>query len=199
MHKSCAPMKKTAGDVPGVKSGAKPSKLQLAMAEKNQAKSGKQKMFKVEEACCIRFSPNSKRLAVGSRDNNIYIFDVEKKFRRIGICRGHTSYITHIDFSLNGDFMQSNSGDYELLYWQAPESETFRTSHVVAGSPRSRYVCFFIVLVVDLYHKIFIYYLNLTYIELIHGTLFFVLFFLSFFFLSFTNKQKSSKEMGSVS
>ena len=73
-------MKKTAGDVPGVKSGAKPSKLQLAMAEKNQAKSGKQKMFKVEEACCIRFSPNSKRLAVGSRDNNIYIFDVEKNF-----------------------------------------------------------------------------------------------------------------------
>ena len=131
-------MKKTAGDVPGVKSGAKQSKLQLAMADKNQARSGKQKMFKVEEACCIRFSPNSKRLAVGSRDNNIYIFDVEKKFRRIGICRGHTSYITHIDFSLNGDFMQSNSGDYELLYWQAPESETFRTSHVVAGSPRSR-------------------------------------------------------------
>ena len=199
MHKSCAPMKKTAGDVPGVKSGAKPSKLQLAMAEKNQAKSGKQKMFKVEEACCIRFSPNSKRLAVGSRDNNIYIFDVEKKFRRIGICRGHTSYITHIDFSLNGDFMQSNSGDYELLYWQAPESETFRTSHVVAGSPRSRYVCFLCVSSLFWLLISTIKYLYTISILLILNLFMELFFFFCLFFLSFTNKQKSSKEMGSVS
>jgi hypothetical protein len=136
VHKSLAPVKKGAGPPAGAKSGAKMTKLQIAMAEKNQARSGKQVMFKVEEACCIRFSPKSDRLAVGSRDNNIYIFDVEKNYRRIGICRGHTSYITHIDWSQTGEFLQSNSGDYELLYWQSPESEIFRTNHIVPGSPR---------------------------------------------------------------
>jgi WD40 repeat protein len=138
IHKSASPQKKSAGPPAGVKSGAKETKLQKAMAEKSQARSGKQVMFKVEEACCIRFSPDSTRLAVGSRDNNIYIFDCEKNYRRIGICRGHTSYITHIDWSQDGDFLQSNSGDYELLYWQSPKSEIFRTSHIIAGSPRSR-------------------------------------------------------------
>lgn len=138
VHKSAAPVRAGAGPPPGVKSGAKETKLQKQLKEKQQARSGKQKMFKVEEACEIRFSPDSSRLAVGSRDNNIYIFDCTKNFRRVGICRGHTSYITHIDWSDTGEFLQSNSGDYELLYWQAPESETFRKSHIVAGSPRGK-------------------------------------------------------------
>ena len=137
-HKSAAPVKKGAGPPAGVKSGAKETKLQKAMNEKSQARSGTQKMFKVEEACCIRFSPDDSRLAVGSRDNNIYIFDCNKDYRRIGICRGHSSYITHIDWSLTGEFLQSNSGDYELLYWQAPESNIFRKNHIIPGSPRTR-------------------------------------------------------------
>ena len=49
VHKSLAPVKKSAGPPAGAKSGAKMTKLQIAMAEKNQARSGKQVMFKVEE------------------------------------------------------------------------------------------------------------------------------------------------------
>ena len=30
--------------------------------------------------------------------------------------QGHASFITHIDWSADGQYIRSNSGDYELLY-----------------------------------------------------------------------------------
>ena len=30
--------------------------------------------------------------------------------------QGHSSFVTHIDWSVDGEYLQSNSGDYELLY-----------------------------------------------------------------------------------
>lgn len=36
------------------------------------------------------------------------------------IPQGHSSFITHLDWSKDGNFIMSNSGDYEILYceWQ---------------------------------------------------------------------------------
>ncbi|XP_059480614.1 echinoderm microtubule-associated protein-like 2 isoform X2 [Neocloeon triangulifer] len=85
----------------------------------------------------IKFSPDGNLCALGSRDNNIYVYQASeqyKKFERIGRCvperkrkrsasllalLGHSSFITHLDWSVDGNFIQSNSGDYELLYWNA--------------------------------------------------------------------------------
>uniref|UniRef100_A0A672T8N8 EMAP like 4 n=1 Tax=Sinocyclocheilus grahami TaxID=75366 RepID=A0A672T8N8_SINGR len=33
---------------------------------------------------------------------------------------GHSSYITHLDWSPDNKFIMSNSGDYEILYWDIP-------------------------------------------------------------------------------
>lgn len=66
------------------------------------------------------FSSDGSMLACGSRDNNIYIYSVSeggRKFSKIGKCTGHSSFVTHLDWSRDGQFVQSNSGDYELLYW----------------------------------------------------------------------------------
>lgn len=30
--------------------------------------------------------------------------------------QGHSSFITHLDWSKDGNFIMSNSGDYEILY-----------------------------------------------------------------------------------
>lgn len=30
--------------------------------------------------------------------------------------QGHSSFITHLDWSVNSQFLVSNSGDYEILY-----------------------------------------------------------------------------------
>ncbi|KAG0700301.1 Echinoderm microtubule-associated protein-like 1 [Chionoecetes opilio] len=67
----------------------------------------------------LKFSPNNQHLAVGSRDNHIYMYQVSedgRKYSRMGRCQGHSSFVTHLDWSADSQFLQSNSGDYELLY-----------------------------------------------------------------------------------
>ncbi|KAG1674248.1 Echinoderm microtubule-associated protein-like 1 [Nymphon striatum] len=71
---------------------------------------------------CIKFSPDGRLLALGSHDNHIYIYQVtdeQKKYNRIGRCMGHSSFITHLDWSFDSTYIQSNAGDYEILYWNA--------------------------------------------------------------------------------
>jgi microtubule-associated protein-like 4 len=71
-------------------------------------------------------------LAVGSHDNAIDIYYVKytsssdsnncnnndslvmKLVKRL---RGHSSYITHLDWSHDNRIIRSNCGSYELLFW----------------------------------------------------------------------------------
>uniref|UniRef100_A0A670JN19 EMAP like 3 n=1 Tax=Podarcis muralis TaxID=64176 RepID=A0A670JN19_PODMU len=73
-----------------------------------------------EQLSVVRYSPDGEFLAIGSHDNFIYIYSVEDsghKYTRFGRCTGHSSFITHLDWSKDGKFIMSNSGDYEILYW----------------------------------------------------------------------------------
>ncbi|XP_049691594.1 echinoderm microtubule-associated protein-like 3 isoform X3 [Accipiter gentilis] len=73
-----------------------------------------------EQLSVVRFSPDGSFLAIGSHDNFIYIYSVTeggRKYTRFGRCTGHSSFITHLDWSKDGRFVMSNSGDYEILYW----------------------------------------------------------------------------------
>nr|XP_019556864.2 echinoderm microtubule-associated protein-like 2 isoform X1 [Aedes albopictus]XP_029731907.1 echinoderm microtubule-associated protein-like 2 isoform X1 [Aedes albopictus] len=68
----------------------------------------------------IKFSPDSNLLALGSKDCGIYIYQCTKvphRFSKIGKCAGHSSFISHMDWSKDSTVLRSNSGDYELLYW----------------------------------------------------------------------------------
>ncbi|XP_055774403.1 echinoderm microtubule-associated protein-like 4 isoform X4 [Salvelinus fontinalis] len=76
-----------------------------------------------EQLSVIRFSVDGTLLAVGSHDNFIYLYTVSdkgRKYARYGKCIGHSSYITHLDWSPDNKFIMSNSGDYEILYWDIP-------------------------------------------------------------------------------
>ena len=70
----------------------------------------------------IKYSPCGNYLAVGGIDKDtdgfmhIFIFDVTKNYKRIKKMKGHQSRITHIDWSTDSDYIQSNSQAYELLY-----------------------------------------------------------------------------------
>lgn len=57
-------------------------------------------------------------LAVGSHDDKIYVYKTED-WSLIGKCEGHHSYITALDWCEHNKFIRSNSGDYELLFWEA--------------------------------------------------------------------------------
>ncbi|GAA6231343.1 echinoderm microtubule-associated protein-like 4 isoform X4 [Lates japonicus] len=76
-----------------------------------------------EQLSVMRFSVDGTLLAVGSHDNFIYLYTVSergRKYSRYGKCTGHSSYITHLDWSPDNSFIMSNSGDYEILYWDVP-------------------------------------------------------------------------------
>ncbi|CAI5655175.1 echinoderm microtubule-associated protein-like 4 isoform X1 [Oreochromis niloticus] len=76
-----------------------------------------------EQLSVMRFSVDGSMLAVGSHDNFIYLYNVSeqgRKYSRYGKCTGHSSYITHLDWSPDNNFIMSNSGDYEILYWDVP-------------------------------------------------------------------------------
>ncbi|XP_077179766.1 echinoderm microtubule-associated protein-like 1 isoform X1 [Paroedura picta] len=73
-----------------------------------------------EQLSTMRYSPDGNFLAIGSHDNCIYIYSVNdngRKYSRTGKCSGHSSFITHLDWSVNSQYLVSNSGDYEILYW----------------------------------------------------------------------------------
>uniref|UniRef100_A0A673I244 Echinoderm microtubule-associated protein-like 1 n=1 Tax=Sinocyclocheilus rhinocerous TaxID=307959 RepID=A0A673I244_9TELE len=73
-----------------------------------------------EQLSVMRFSPDGHFLAIGSHDNYVYIYAVAengKKYSRVGKCSGHSSFITHLDWSVDSQYLVSNSGDYEILYW----------------------------------------------------------------------------------
>ena len=65
----------------------------------------------------LKFSPDGKLLAVGSHDNFIDIYEVSDTWKLRSVLRAHSSYITHIDWSLDSKYIRSTCGAYELLFW----------------------------------------------------------------------------------
>uniref|UniRef100_A0A1A8PG76 Echinoderm microtubule associated protein like 1 n=1 Tax=Nothobranchius pienaari TaxID=704102 RepID=A0A1A8PG76_9TELE len=73
-----------------------------------------------EQLSVMSYGPDGSFLAIGSHDNYIYVYAVAengKKYSRVGKCSGHSSFITHVDWSVDSQYLVSNSGDYEILYW----------------------------------------------------------------------------------
>lgn len=66
----------------------------------------------------MAFSPDQTLLAVGSHDNNIYLYDTSSWSLKHTL-KGHNSYVMALDWSADSSYIRSNCGAYELLYWSA--------------------------------------------------------------------------------
>ena len=66
----------------------------------------------------MQYSPDGQRLAVGSHDNKIYIYD-STSYGLQGTCSKHNSFIVSLDWSLDGSYIRSVCGAHELLFFNA--------------------------------------------------------------------------------
>ena len=71
----------------------------------------------------VKYSPNGQFLAAGSHDNYIDVYDVSKQYGRMGVCKGHASFVRHVDWSTDSTILQSNSGDFEQMFWEVPSGK----------------------------------------------------------------------------
>uniref|UniRef100_A0A3P9NF13 Echinoderm microtubule-associated protein-like 6 n=1 Tax=Poecilia reticulata TaxID=8081 RepID=A0A3P9NF13_POERE len=68
----------------------------------------------------LKFSPDSSFLAVGSNDGLVDIYAVAQRFKKVGECSRSTSFITHLDWSVDSRFLQTNDGAGERLFYRMP-------------------------------------------------------------------------------
>ncbi|XP_078613343.1 echinoderm microtubule-associated protein-like 6 isoform X1 [Branchiostoma floridae x Branchiostoma japonicum] len=82
------------------------------LSEKQRLQAGKEVIHD------LKYSPNGERLAVGSNDNRVDIYDVDDGYKKIGECKKSSSYITHLDWSTDSQYIVTNDGSGERLYYR---------------------------------------------------------------------------------
>lgn len=68
----------------------------------------------------MAYSPDGSKLAVGSHDNNVYIYDAET-YEKLGKCKGHNSFIVSVDWSEDNSYLRTVCGAHELLFFTAED------------------------------------------------------------------------------
>ena len=69
----------------------------------------------------IKFAPDQNTLAIASRDNKIYLYDVPSAFELKAVMDKHNSFVSHIDFSADSAYIQSTCGAFEYLCCDAED------------------------------------------------------------------------------
>jgi len=70
----------------------------------------------------ISYSPDGSKLAVGSHDNKIYVYETSG-YSLVGTCKAHNSFIVCLDWSQDGKFIRSCCGAHELLFFNGETYE----------------------------------------------------------------------------
>jgi WD40 repeat protein len=65
---------------------------------------------------CLSYSPDGRRLASGSKDETIRIWDVQTG-KELNVFVGHEDYITDVSFSPNGKWLASASESKSVMLW----------------------------------------------------------------------------------
>lgn len=67
----------------------------------------------------VNYSSDGSRLAVASNDCKIYVYATRDGFAKLSTIACHQSFVTHVDFSADGSYIQSADGARSLLFADA--------------------------------------------------------------------------------
>jgi WD40 repeat protein len=126
------------------------------LAEVAYRKDGKSEMT------CMSFSPANDKLAVGSRDDSIYVYQAQMDvvvaagagaqgrqtthtprcvLRAMHRLKGHSSTITHLDWSYDGRLLRSTCAAYELLCWDVEAGRLHTVPNALADTVWKTHHC----------------------------------------------------------
>jgi microtubule-associated protein-like 6 len=88
----------------------------------------------------VVYSPDSSLVAVASHDMRVYVYDA-KNGSSVAICRKNTAGVTHLDFSDDGKWIQTNSLSYELLYFDPKTGAHNAQSSSLRDAKWSQWTC----------------------------------------------------------
>jgi microtubule-associated protein-like 6 len=71
---------------------------------------------------CAEYSIQGDTLAVAVEDGSIFLYAVQDEYEFIGKCVRHTTPVTRIDFSLDGEWIRSNSIDRDICFWSTDDA-----------------------------------------------------------------------------
>ncbi|KAJ8781189.1 hypothetical protein J1605_011173 [Eschrichtius robustus] len=89
----------------------------------------------------MKFSPDGSYLAVGSNDGPVDIYAVAQRYKKIGECNKSLSFITHIDWSLDSKYLQTNDGAGERLFYKMPSGKPLTSKEEIKGIPWASWTC----------------------------------------------------------
>ncbi|XP_042565417.1 echinoderm microtubule-associated protein-like 6 isoform X9 [Clupea harengus] len=81
----------------------------------------------------MKFSPDGTYLAVGSNDGLVDIYAVAQRYKKVGECNKSSSFITHLDWSIDSKFLQTNDGAGERLFYRVPTGKHLTTKEETKG------------------------------------------------------------------
>jgi microtubule-associated protein-like 6 len=91
----------------------------------------------------VKFAPGGQRVAVGAHDSQVHVFDT-RSLKRNQLLKKSSASITHVDWSADGNHIQTNDMSYELLFYNANtgaqitsplKDETWKTWTCTLGWP----------------------------------------------------------------
>ncbi|KAG8013418.1 Echinoderm microtubule-associated protein-like 5, partial [Nibea albiflora] len=71
----------------------------------------------------LKYSPDGAHLAVGSNDNSVDIYGVVQRYKKVGECIGSHSFITHMDWSTDSKYLQTNDGGGRRFFYRMPSGK----------------------------------------------------------------------------
>ena len=79
-----------------------------------------------DDVWSVAFSPDGKKLACGTRDGNILIYDVKNGTLILGPLKGHESLVSPVLWSCNGSRLSTASWDEVICGWSSDMGEQIR-------------------------------------------------------------------------